>query len=132
MAERGLPAQIISPATKEIDPSGRDSIAKPIQWKQDTVVLDEAVILPYNNYESFKQAFINLETDKQLEFNMINNWKLVSKQIEMGVNPDMDAFANYRNKFTYNLIRWIYFVFLCAWQGYSFNSMDKKNNGLKE
>ncbi|MBN1790016.1 MAG: hypothetical protein JW830_05935 [Bacteroidales bacterium] len=101
-----LPAQIISPFRKEIkEPSSQDSITKPFQWKQDTVVLGEAVILPYNNYESFKQAFISLETDRQSEFNMIHNWKLLSKQIEVGVNPDMDAFANYRNKFTYNLIR---------------------------
>ena len=101
-----LPAQIISPLSKETkNPSDQDSITKPFQWRHDTVVLGEAVILPYKNYESFKQAFINLETDKQLEYNMINNWKRVNKQIEIGVNPDMDAFANYRNKYTYNLIR---------------------------
>jgi len=75
------------------------------QLKQDTVFLGEAVILPYKNYESFKYAFINLEIDRQLENNLISKGLMISKQIEMGVNPDMDAFANYRNKYTYNLIQ---------------------------
>ena len=85
--------------------SRQDSIAMLKLINQDTVFLNEAVILPYKNYESFKYAFINLEIDRQLENNVIVKGQIIRKQIEMGVNPDMDAFANYRNKFTYNLIR---------------------------
>jgi hypothetical protein len=88
-----------------IDLSSQDSISKLIHLTYDTVFLDEAVIRPYKNYESFKRAFVNLEIDKQLENDMISKGQMIRKQIEMGANPDMDAFANYRNRFTYNLIR---------------------------
>lgn len=100
-----LSAQFISPTGKEIDHSRQDSISMLIQLKQDTIFMDEAVILPYKNYESFKYAFINLEIDKQLGNNMISKGQMIRKQIEMNANPDMDAFANYRNIYTYKLIR---------------------------
>jgi len=100
-----LSAQIVSPTVMAIDTSSQDSIAKLIHFTQDTVFLGEAVIRPYRNYESFKRAFINLEIDKQLENDMISKGQMIRKQIEMGANPDMDAFSNYRNRYTYNLIR---------------------------
>jgi hypothetical protein len=100
-----LHAQIISPTEKSLTPSGRDSMPKPAQWPQDTVVLHEAIIRPYKNYESFKQAFISLETDKQLKNSMIRKGQLMRKQLEMSSNPDMDALSNFRNRYTYSLIR---------------------------
>jgi hypothetical protein len=36
---------------------------------------------------------------------MISKGQMIRKQIEMNANPDMDAFANYRNIYTYKLIR---------------------------
>ena len=73
--------------------------------KQDTVILDEAVIHPYNDYASFRQAFLELDPDQKMEQDMTFKSQIIMKQIKLGVNPDMDAFANYRNRYTYNLIR---------------------------
>lgn len=98
-------AQSVSLPINEADPSSLDSIKSSILLKQDTLILDEAIIHPYKDYASFRQAFLELDCDHKVEQDMTFKSQIIRNQIKLGVNPDMDAFANYRNRYTYNLIR---------------------------
>ena len=110
-------AQILFPHLNEMDTASQDSTTAPMLLQPDTVVLREAVVLPYKDYASFKQAFINLEYDPQTANNMISKGQMIKNQIKSGVNPEMDAYTNYRDKYTYNLIRPSAFVILSTEPG---------------
>ncbi len=87
-------------------PSRKDSIESSFPFLSDTVKLTEAKILPYKNYASFKQAFINLEpVTGQVDGSLIINQQLINKQLDMGITPEMDAQSNYTTRYVQNLIR---------------------------
>jgi hypothetical protein len=71
----------------------------------DAILLDEAVILPYKTYAEFRQAFLNHDSQAEGVQQANKNAEIVRQQIRMGVTPEMNAYENFRNQVTYNLIR---------------------------
>lgn len=71
----------------------------------DTAFLGEAVILPYKTYAEFKQAFLNHDSQSAGALQAQRNGEIVRNQIRMGVTPEMNAYENFRNQVTYNLLR---------------------------
>jgi hypothetical protein len=71
----------------------------------DAILLDEAVILPYKTYAEFKQAFLSHDSQTEGVQQAQKNAGIVLQQIRMGVTPEMNAYENFRNQVTYNLIR---------------------------
>ena len=71
----------------------------------DAILLDEAVILPYKTYAEFRQAFLNHDSQSEGVQQAQKNAGIVQQQIRMGVTPEMNAYENFRNMVTYNLIR---------------------------
>jgi hypothetical protein len=71
----------------------------------DAIMLGEAVILPYKTYAEFKRAFLDLDNNREAMQTAKKNTEIIQKQILLGVTPKMDAYENFRNRYTYNLIR---------------------------
>lgn len=71
----------------------------------DAIMLGEAVILPYKTYAEFKRAFLAHETHTEATQTVLKNAQIIQQQILLGVTPEMDAYGNFRNRVTYNLIR---------------------------
>ncbi len=71
----------------------------------DAILLDEAVILPYKTYAEFRQAFLNHDNQTAGATQAKKNMDIVQQQINLGVTPEMNAYENFRNRVTYNLIR---------------------------
>lgn len=71
----------------------------------DTFEIGEAIILPYKTYAEFKRAFVNMGGSPAANETAKKNMIIVQDQILKGVSPEMNAYENYRNRYTYNLLK---------------------------
>jgi hypothetical protein len=71
----------------------------------DTFEIGEAVILPYKTYADFKRAFVNMGESPAANETAKKNMIIVQDQILKGISPEMNSYENYRNRYTYNLLR---------------------------
>lgn len=93
----------------EIDTVSRDTVLKDridlLLVIPDTFELGEAIILPYKTYAEFRRAFVNLEENSAPKETAKNNMEIVQDLILSGVSPEMNSYENYRNRYTYNLLK---------------------------
>jgi hypothetical protein len=74
-----------------------------VRLKTDTIMLREVIIFPWNTYEKFKNAFVNLKVPKDDLERAIENFRLIEKQLVDG-DFSPDASLSYKNfmQQTYN------------------------------
>lgn len=74
-----------------------------IALKTDTVMLREALVLPWNTYEQFKDAFVKLNAPRDDIDRAIENFKKIEKQL-LNEYPEADANLCYKQfmQQTYN------------------------------
>jgi hypothetical protein len=71
----------------------------------DTIEIGEAVILPFKTYNEFRRAFVNLDTQSGAKITAKKNMSIIQDLIIKGAGPEMNSYENYRNRYTYNLLR---------------------------
>jgi hypothetical protein len=66
-------------------------------------MLAETVVFPWNSYEQFKEAFMNLEIPEDDVNRAFNNLALIEDQLQMyGADPDPSLNYKYFMQQTYN------------------------------
>jgi len=100
----GATAQVDSDPLPEPDSINQEGVDTAGLYP-DAIMLGEAVILPYKTYAEFRRAFLAHETHTVASQTVNKNARIIQQQILLGVTPEMDAYENFRNRVTYNLIR---------------------------
>lgn len=80
-----------------------DVLTLDLKMKADTFMLKEALVLPWRNYEQFKQAFVNLKISDDDIVRAQKNFKLIELQMHYSnKNEDIYPEIAYRNLMNYN------------------------------
>jgi len=80
-----------------------DNLILNLKMNEDTFMLKEALVLPWQNYEQFKQAFINLKILDDDIVRAQKNFELIEKQMHYTNNSeDIYPEIAYRNLMNYH------------------------------
>jgi len=74
-----------------------DTLYLEIFMERQAYELPEVTIFPYRDYEAFKHAFMQLESDEVNGDNFSKNIELLLLQLNSGYIPDKDSYSVYRN-----------------------------------
>lgn len=86
------------------DSASSDDIATTIVLSKDTILLSEAVVFPWNTYEKFKEAFLQLNAPSDDIQRALDNFALIEKQLydDYSTTPDASLSYKYFMQQTYN------------------------------